>query len=86
MRAYYQKGFKKSYKRLPEKLKIQANERIALFLEDPYNSLLNNHLLSGKYKGFRSINITGNYRAIYQLETQDLVYFVEIDTHSNLYK
>ncbi len=86
MRAYYHKDFKKSYKKLPKKLQAQADEKILLFLEDPYNQLLNNHALTGKYMGYRSIKISGDWRAIYQLEISDLAYFVKIGTHSNLYK
>lgn len=32
---------------------------------DQYSPLLNNHSLTGKWRGYRSINITGDWRAIF---------------------
>ena len=86
MRAYYHKSFKKAYKKLSQKLKARSNERILLFLDDPYHPILNNHPLSGKYNGCRSINVSGDLRAIYKLIEDDLAYFIEIGTHGKLYK
>jgi len=86
MRASYHQNFKRSYKKLPGKLKQKASERILLFLDEPYNALLNNHALAGKYLGYRSINVTGNFRAIYRLLENNVAHFVALDTHSNLYK
>ena len=86
MLASYHKNFKKSYKKLSVKVIQKVNERILLFLEDPFNSQLNNHSLSGKYNGYRSINISGDLRAIYKLLNINLAHFIKIDTHSNLYK
>lgn len=86
MRAYYHKDFKKAYKKLPQKLKYQTNQRIALFLENPFLAILNNHALSARYEGCRSINITGDLRAIFRLLDNDLAYFIDIGTHSKLYR
>ncbi len=55
-------------------------------MEDLYNPLLNNHALSGKYTGYRSINITGNTRVIYKFLDENVILFVEIGTHSELYR
>ena len=65
---------------------MRAKERLVLFLQDEFNPILNNHPLRGKYKGYRSINITGDLRAIYQYQNPDIGIFVAIDTHSNLYQ
>jgi len=43
--------------------------------------------LTGKYKGFRSINITGDWRAVFrELKSGEIVYFDLLGTHSKLYK
>jgi addiction module RelE/StbE family toxin len=86
MRASYHKDFKKAYRKLSGNLKQKANERILLFLEEPFNPLLNNHALAGKYLGYRSINVTGDFRAVYKLLDSDIAHFVDLNTHSNLYK
>ena len=59
-------------------------ERVALFKVDPHYPLLNTHRLHGKKRMFRSINITGDYRAQFLWEG-DVVTFHEIGTHSELY-
>lgn len=78
------KDFKKDYKKLPKKIQERFKERILLFQKDPVDPILNNHQLRGKYKGYRSINITGDIRAIFR-KSGDEVTFVELGSHSKLY-
>lgn len=84
MRVEYHKQFQKQYRKLPIKVRKKCDERLAIFMEDPLAPELHNHPLHGEYAGYRSINITGNVRAIYQI-SDDKVQFLIIDTHSNLY-
>jgi len=85
MKIRFHKNFDKQYKKLKTAQKKQVKKRLALFLESPYYPLLANHPLKGKYKSYRSINITGNLRAIYKFINRQECIFVTIDTHSNLY-
>lgn len=80
----HHQDFKKSFDKLPKKIKEKFGERILLFELDQFNPVLNNHSLKGKYLGYRSINITGDLRAIYK-KSSDEVMFMAIDSHSNLY-
>ena len=86
MNIKFAKKFAKSYNKAPTKIKKAFNDRLELFQENPFNPLLNNHQLTGKYEGLRSINITGNWRGIFQKLDNNLAYFVELGTHSQLYK
>lgn len=86
MKIVVNKNFKKRYKKLRPAEKQKFKARRNLFLADPFSPPLNNHALSGKYLGCRSINIGGDLRAIYQLVGNDTAYFITIDAHSNLYK
>lgn len=86
MKVLFHKNFKRGYKKLSPKIQQKFKERLKLFLEDPFNLLLNNHSLYGKWQNFWSINVTGDFRAWYKPIKHDLVEFVLIDTHSNLYK
>jgi addiction module RelE/StbE family toxin len=45
---------------------------------------LRNHPLSGKYEGFRSIDVTEDWRALYRKEPERII-FVDIGTHTQLY-
>lgn len=84
MRLIFHKNFKRQYRKFPF-LQDKIEQRLLLFRRDPFHPLLNNHFLTGKYKGSRSINITGDYRAVYELIADDIAYFITVDTHSNLY-
>ena len=79
------RSFDKDYKKLKLSEKKKFKERRDIFLKDEFDLILNNHLLKGKYQGFRSINITGDLRAVYKRINKDIVIFVAIDSHSNLY-
>ena len=80
----YHKDFKKSFEKLSKKIKEKFGERILLFEVDQFNPVLNNHSLKGKYLGYRSINITGDLRAIYKKSSAEIM-FTALDSHSNLY-
>ncbi len=84
MKISYSKNFIKNLKKLDKSLRNKLLERIELFSIDPYNPVLNNHSLKGKYRDYRSINITGDYRALY-LVYGDKVIFDLVNTHSELY-
>lgn len=84
MIPFYHRSFKKDYKKLSAGMQSRFNERLKLFLNDPFHPLLNNHSLHGEWEGYRSISITGDLRAIFQIEGETAI-FVAIDTHTNLY-
>jgi addiction module RelE/StbE family toxin len=84
MKITYSKEFIKQAEKLPPKLQLQLYERITLFRDNPLHSRLRNHALKGKYSAYRSINITGGYRALY-LQREDEAIFDKIGTHSQLY-
>lgn len=85
MRVGFHRQFAKSFKRCPAQVQKQFKKRFRLFLAYPHHPLLGNHALHGEWKDHRSINITGDYRALYCHLDSDLVEFFIIDTHSNLY-
>ncbi len=85
MRIGYKKHFLKKFKKSPPKLREQFRERLDLFLENKFDPILENHSVERAYPGCRSINITGDYRALFQ-EEGDVVVFVAIGTHPELYR
>ncbi len=80
----FHRDFIKDSKRLTTKLKERLTQRLKVFEIDEFDPTLNNHSLRGRYLGYRSINITGDLRAIYK-RTGSHIIFVAIDSHSNLY-
>jgi len=85
MEIRYQKSFLKDFKKLDLKIRKKFLEKQKRFLKNPLDPILNNHTLNGEFKDFRSINITGDYRAIY-FRDDGIYYFVRIGKHSQLYK
>lgn len=86
MNVIFHKRFDKMAGKLPSKVKTKMVERITLFSKDPLAYTLRNHALNTPYKGSYSIDITGNYRAVYHLVNDQTAMFTHIGTHSQLYK
>ena len=84
MRYILHPNLKKIYKKLSRKLLAKIDERLDLFRDDEFNFLLENHPLHGEYEGYRSINITGDYRALYFIK-DNIAIFVKLGTHSELF-
>lgn len=86
----YGRKFTKQYDKADSKIKNALKKRLKLFEGDPHNPLLNNHSLTGQYSGYHSINITGDWRAIFEEnvdeEGEKHVNFRILGTHSELYK
>lgn len=85
MKIVFHQNFERQYQRLHKSEKQKFKERLAIFIKDHFDLLLNNHPLRGKYKGYRSINVTGDVRAIYKEYQEDAFLFVAIDAHNKLY-
>lgn len=85
MKIFFHKNFKKDLKKLSKRNQDKIKQRIKLFMQDPFDEALRNHSLKGKYTDYRSIDITGDLRAIFKLINSHQCIFVSINTHSNLY-
>lgn len=87
MQIEYKKEFTKYFNKAPAKVQLAFKDSLRIFMANQFDPLLNNHPLTGKYQGKRSINITGNWRAIFrEFENYRLVIFETLGTHSQLYK
>lgn len=81
--------FDKQLKKAPLNIKIAFKNRLTIFTKDPFDSQLRNHLLTGKLKNYRSINITDDWRALYsinKIDMENVVIFEALGTHNQLYK
>lgn len=86
MNVVFHKRFDKMASELPLKVKAKMVERITVFTKDPLEYALRNHALNTPYKGSYSIDITGDFRAIYFLIDDETAMFTHIGTHSQLYR
>lgn len=85
MRIFFHRTFKKQYRKIPEKIKQRFKERINIFGQDPFDPLLHNHALIDNMEKHRSINVTGDIRAIYKALDENTVEFIYIGSHHELY-
>ena len=76
--------FQKRFEKLPLKIREQFFERAEIFCKDTYAEILQNHSVDNVYPNCRSINITGDVRALYKVQG-NIAIFVNIGTHSELY-
>ena len=67
------------------KIQDKFNERLLFFIKDRAHPLLNMHPLHGEWLGCKSINITGNIRAVFEEIGENSVEFVAIGSHPELY-
>lgn len=87
-RIEFTSSFDKQRKATPPEVKKAFRETLALFLEDPNHPTLRNHALKGKLAGYRSIDVTQDYRTLFK-ETRagerKVITFHMIGTHEELY-
>ena len=84
MTVSYSKNFLKQAKKLSPELRQKLLERVAIFARNPLHPALRNHALKGKWRAYRSVDITGDVRALY-LQHADEAIFDAVGTHSQLY-
>lgn len=86
--AVWDEGFKRSYRKRIHKhghLERQFREKMALFLEDPFDSQLRTHKLSGKLKGTWAFSINDDYRVLFEFIEKDKVLLIDFGTLDDVY-
>jgi|SRR5882672_1975559 len=90
MRVQYSPDFYTQYKKVNMRIRNAVDKKIKAFKEDAFNLELNNHELHDEYEKYNSIDITNDYRALYEEiitgKEPPIAYFVLLGTHKKLYK
>ena len=89
MKIQYDPDFLKKLKKVDVRIRRSFEQRLRIFLKDPDNPELKNHSLREPYLGYRSIDITSDYRAFYEevvTEEEEIAYFSALGTHEELYR
>lgn len=90
MKIKFSQEFYRIYKtKVDVRIRKSANERLEIFNRNPLDNVLDNHELKEEWTGYRSIDITNDYRAVYKEITEgeeSVAYFVTIGTHQQLYE
>ena len=85
MTVRFHSRFLKVFGKLPPAIQNKFLARLSLFQREPFHPLLNNHSVDAAYPRWRSMNVTGDYRALFELVSEDTIVFMKIGTHSELY-
>lgn len=89
LRIKYTELFNSQFKKAPLTIKIAFKEARELFLDNPDHPHLRNHALREKYAGYRSIDVTDDWRALFKIRKSKLkitLTFHILGTHAQLYK
>jgi len=76
--------FNRQRKEAPLEIEEAFLATLELFLENPNHEALRDHPLTGRYAGFRSVDVTEDWRALYRKERERIV-FAYLGTHDELY-
>ena len=82
MDIYYATKFHKHFISLPKNIQQKAIAKEKIFRQNPLDSRLKAHLLTGSLKGYYSFSITYHYRILFIFEKDGSVTFIDIGTHS----
>ena len=85
MRLTEDRVFRKQFAKLSQSLKSRVRERVHMLVTDSTHPLLHDHKLNPPFDGYRSINITGDYRLVYKKLDAETYYLRAIGTHHELY-
>ena len=81
MKIIYSPNFARSYKKLPEKIKILAEKKEKIFRKNPFDKSLETHKLHGRLKDFWAFSINYQYRIIFDFADENAVHFHTVGKH-----
>ena len=77
--------FRKSFKKLPKRVKDSAGYKEKIFRANPFDKRLDTHKLHGKYKEYWAFTIVDQYRLLFVFAKANTLDFIDIGTHK-IYK
>ena len=85
MDVLFHKRFKKQLQKIPLQVQEKFFERLNIMVTAGEVPQLGIHRLGGDMAEFKSINVTGDYRALFEIKEKNIIIFMKIGTHSELY-
>ena len=89
MEVSFSDSFKKVFRKKVKSTEIEREFwiRLELFINDPFNSKLKTHKLSGKLKGLWSFSIEYDLRVVFYFtnDKPKKAVFVDLGTHNEVY-
>lgn len=88
MEVEFSPEFWKKYRISDVRIRRRVEDCLRIFRNNPADPELKSHELKKEWQGYRSIDITADYRAVYQekdIGEERVAYFVALGTHEELY-
>lgn len=85
MKIFYSSKFAREYKNLPLMVKKKAEKQEMIFRQNPFDSRLKTHKLSGPLKDFWAFSIDNKYRIVFEFVDEKTIWFHSAGDHS-IYK
>ena len=88
IKVSYSPSFKRSYKRkvVPgSEREARFRSKTGVFMNDPFDSALRTHKLSGKLKEYWSFSVEYDLRGIFYFADAENAVFVDLGTHMEVY-
>lgn len=78
--------FKRSYKKMPAKIKKDFSQKIKTFQKKPFEPSLNTHKLRGRLEDYYSFYLRDGYRVLFDFVGENTVILVNIGSHNDYRK
>ncbi len=81
MNILYSQRFIRHYSKLPDRVKILAEEKEEIFKADPFHPFLKTHKLHGKFEVCYAFYIDYKHRIIFEFTGKNIATFMLIGNH-----
>jgi len=81
MQIYYSPRFKRQYKKLSKEIQTRAEAKEQIFRQNPFDSRLMTHKLSGVMDGLWAFWVDHRNRIAFEFQAGDIVHFHKIGDH-----
>lgn len=78
--------FKRSFKKLPPKIKKDFDRKIKIFFNNPFNPSLHTHKLKGNLADYYAFYLMDGYRTLFDFASENTVVLVNIGSHDDYKK
>jgi len=80
MNIYYATSYRKAFKKYAQFNKL-VDTKIQIFKDNPFDSGLRTHKLSGSLDGYYSFSVNFSFRILFRFIDPRTVLFIDIGTH-----
>lgn len=80
--VFYTPNFIREYSKLPQSLKEEVKECVALFRSDPQHPSLRVHKLKGPMRKKWSFSVNYRFRVVFSYDSKNVVALLSVGNHS----